>query len=146
MNTKVNGVIIKKLVRNMDHRGSTVEMFRNDDAVPINLSMGYFSYTYPGVCRGPHVHKYQTDNFIFCSGSVLLKIWDEDGNEDEITFGILNPALVTIKPGVVHGYINIGKDGVYIMNFPDRLYKGEDKLMPVDEIRYEETLHERYRM
>jgi dTDP-4-dehydrorhamnose 3,5-epimerase len=143
----VVGVTIKLLGVHKDGRGRTVELFRNDDESPINLSMGYASITNPGVSRGPHKHKFQTDNFAFIEGMVYLKLWNNGCSIPyTIILGLDRPALVTIEPGVIHGYTNMGILPVIIMNFPDRLYKGEDKQCDVDEVRYENNPESLYKM
>ena len=59
----IDGVIIKKIVKNKDSRGWLAEFWRSDE-VAYRPVMGYASLTRPGVVRGPHEHKYQSDCFI----------------------------------------------------------------------------------
>jgi dTDP-4-dehydrorhamnose 3,5-epimerase len=53
-----------------------------------------------------------------------------------------NPQAVIVPKGVVHAYKNISQTqkGV-VINFPNRLYMGEGKKEPVDEIRHENDPH-----
>ena len=72
----IKGVIIKKLNKYDDERGSLAEIYRHDeiDFIP---AMAYLSITKPGVKRGPHEHVYQTDCFIFIGpGMFELYLWD----------------------------------------------------------------------
>jgi dTDP-4-dehydrorhamnose 3,5-epimerase len=55
-----------------------------------------------------------------------------------MTVGEDNPVVVVVPPGVVHGYRNLASTDGLVLNFPNRLYAGEGRKQPVDEIRYEE--------
>ncbi len=74
----IEGVIIKKLTRHLDHRGSLCETFRADElSAGFTPAMSYISYTEPGISRGPHEHTEQTDLFAMPGpGNFLLKMWD----------------------------------------------------------------------
>jgi len=60
------------------------------------------------------------------------------GARQELSVGEGNAVIVVIPPGVVHAYRNVGTLDAYVLNFPDRLYAGEGKKEPVDEIRHED--------
>jgi dTDP-4-dehydrorhamnose 3,5-epimerase len=141
--TEITGVVIAPLKRNTDARGWLMELYR-DDALPEGFHpvMGYLSVTHPGVARGPHEHREQTDGFCFLSGTFRLTLWEnrpggEKCKEVHIV-GESNPVFVAVPPGVVHAYENIGDADAYVLNFPDRLYAGWGKKEPVDEVRHEE--------
>ena len=144
---EIEGVVIEKLIKFSDERGFLVESFRIDN-LPDSLQpvMSYVSYTRPGIARGPHEHKGQTDIFCFMGpGNFRVKLWDN--RKESMTFGCCwevvggedNPIRVIVPPGVVHGYKNISKevDGM-VMNYPDKLYQGWGKKEEVDEIRHED--------
>jgi dTDP-4-dehydrorhamnose 3,5-epimerase len=150
---EIEGIIIEKLTKFSDERGFLVETFRVDN-LPDNLqpAMSYVSYTKPGITRGPHEHKEQTDIFCFMGpGNFMIKLWDN--RKESKTFGYVmeivggedNPIRVIVPPGVVHGYKNISKevDGM-VINYPDKLYQGWDRKEEVDEIRHEDTEDEFY--
>ena len=44
---------------------------------------------------------------------------------------------MTIPPGVVHAYRNVSDIPGWVFNAPNRLYAGQGKQEPVDEIRHE---------
>jgi len=139
----INGVIIRKITKNEDSRGWLAEFFRQDE-VGYRPAMGYVSLTKPGVIRGPHEHKYQSDAFVFMGpGNFALFLWDNrsasatKGEQIKIEAGENNPALVIVPPGVVHGYKCVGDQDGFCINLPDQLYKGEGKRGEVDEIRWE---------
>jgi dTDP-4-dehydrorhamnose 3,5-epimerase len=51
--------------------------------------------------------------------------------------GASNPGSVVVPPGVVHGYRSLGPEPGLVLNCPNRLFMGEGKREPVDEIRHE---------
>jgi len=121
-----------------------MELFRSDEVdSAVFPAMGYLSVTHPGVARGPHEHREQTDTFCFLSGRYELTIWENRTGRARVKevfdLGEAEPALVVIPPGVVHAYRNVGDSEAYVLNFPNRLYAGEGRKEPVDEIRHEET-------
>lgn len=153
MQGEIEGVIIKKLEKFSDERGHLVETFRIDN-LPNKLKpvMSYVSYTKPGIARGPHEHKKQSD--IFClmgPGNFKIKLWDNRkgsktfGNYTELIGGKDNPIQVIVPPGVAHGYKNISEDEIgMVINYPDKLYGGWDRKEEVDEIRHEDKEDEFY--
>ena len=46
--------------------------------------------------------------------------------------------IITVPPGVVHGYRNVGVSDALLINCPNRLYAGEGRAESVDEIRHED--------
>jgi dTDP-4-dehydrorhamnose 3,5-epimerase len=57
-----------------------------------------------------------------------------------------DPVFVTVPPGVVHAYKNVGSDDAFVLNFPDRLYAGVNRAEAVDEIRHEDDEDSRFGM
>ena len=115
--------------------------------------MAYVSQTLPGVARGPHEHVEQTDFFGFVGpGEFTLYLWDIRvdsatwGKRIRTVVGETNHRSVIIPPGVVHAYKNTGDVPGWVFNAPDRLYAGEGKRAPVDEIRHEQRLDSPYVM
>ena len=102
------------------------------------------------VIQGPHEHHDQTDGFIFFDGSYELHLWENRPSEPEnyeiIPVGKDNPVFVTVPPGVVHAYRNVGDADAFVINVPDRLYAGWGKKEPVDEIRYENDENSRFKL
>jgi dTDP-4-dehydrorhamnose 3,5-epimerase len=107
--------------------------------------MGYLSMTRPGVVRGPHEHREQTDTFAFAGPSDFeVTLWDNRsgsptfGRRETLVLGVSRPALLIIPPGVVHAYCNVGSVDGWVLNFANRLYKGSGRKEPADEIRHED--------
>ena len=143
---EIDGCVITPLKKFSDNRGWLAEFFRHDDLPDVlHPKMGYLSLTHAGVKRGPHEHKEQADLFLFFDGIFRLYLWD--ARPDSPTFrsrrridaGHLHPVAVIIPPGVVHAYRNAGEHDAYSINCPNRLYAGEGKKGPVDEIRHEDV-------
>jgi dTDP-4-dehydrorhamnose 3,5-epimerase len=61
-----------------------------------------------------------------------------------IEVGEDNPMFVMVPPGVVHAYRNVGESDAIVLNFPNKLYAGEGKKEPVDEIRHEHDPESRF--
>jgi len=137
--------LITPLARHADSRGWLVELYREDElAEGIHPVMAYISQTLPGIVRGPHEHRDQTDYFAFIGpGDFELVLWDARpdsptfGNQTREVYGTSSPCAVSIPPGVVHAYKNVSDVPGWVFNGPNRLYAGRGKQEPVDEIRHE---------
>lgn len=144
---EIEGVVFKPLKRYVDGRGWLVELFRQDElAKDDRPRMGYISETLPGVARGPHEHADQSDYFAFLGpGDFKLYLWDARrnsptfGHRQAVVVGESNMQAVLIPPGVVHAYRNVGDRPGWVINCPNRLYAGEGRREPVDEIRHEDA-------
>jgi len=142
----IDGVVVRPLKRFEDERGWLVELYREDELDSASCPvMAYVSQTFPGVIRGPHEHREQTDCFAFIGpGQFKLYLWDARpdsptaGNRQTLLVGVENRALVCVPPGVVHAYRNVSQTPGWVFNAANRLYAGPGKRGPVDEIRHEE--------
>ncbi len=144
---KIHDVVVKPLNKYLDERGWLAELFRSDEVehgtMPV---MAYLSMTQPGVARGPHEHVDQTDYFCFIGPSNFkIHLWDN--RKDSPSFGVKQvifagidvPMMMTVPPGVVHAYKNVGIDNGIVFNAPNKLFAGENKKQPIDEIRHEDA-------
>jgi dTDP-4-dehydrorhamnose 3,5-epimerase len=151
---EIDGVVVRELRRFNDQRGWLTELFRHDElAEEFYPTMAYISSTNPGVTRGPHEHVDQADLFCFLGPSNFkLRMWDN--RESSRTFnhvmtliaGVDHPASVLVPAGVVHAYQNVGSEDGIVINCPNRLYAGEGRRAPVDEIRHEDDRDTIYRI
>lgn len=144
---KIRDVVVRPLAKHLDERGWLSELFRSDELEGIpSPAMAYVSMTAPGVARGPHEHVEQTDYFCFL-GPANFKIYLWDSRPGSDTFGTKQvvyagadaPKTVVVPPGVVHAYKNVGTESGLVFNAPDRLYAGQGRKHPVDEIRHEDA-------
>jgi dTDP-4-dehydrorhamnose 3,5-epimerase len=138
----INGVVMWDLKQLKDDRGWLMECWRADELIDDDIpDMAYVSMTLPGVSRGPHEHRDQTDLFIFAGpGDFEVHLWEqEDSYKETFTLGESCPMAVLVPPGVIHGYRNISDKPGLVINCPNRLYMGPGKRYKVDEIRHEES-------
>jgi dTDP-4-dehydrorhamnose 3,5-epimerase len=142
----IDGVVVTPLRKFQDDRGWLMEVFRHDElAEAFHPAMAYLSLTYPGVIRGPHEHLDQADLFAWAGpGDFLMTLWDNRPgsptfeNRMELAMGAANPATVLVPKGIVHCYRCTSREPGLVMNCPNRLFRGEGKAGPVDEIRHED--------
>lgn len=142
---EIEGVVLRPALKHTDQRGWLAEIFRGDEFPPDLLpAMSYVSVTKPGVSRGPHGHREQTDVFAFVGpGTFRVRLWDNRpssrsyGRRMTALAGEGNPMIVIVPPGVVHGYTNVSDKEAMVLNYPNRLYAGKGKKEPVDEVRHE---------
>jgi dTDP-4-dehydrorhamnose 3,5-epimerase-like enzyme len=150
----IEGVVFRSVSPYKDHRGWLAELYREDELPPNSHPvMAYVSETLPGVARGPHEHVDQTDYFAFLGpGEFCLYLWDSRSNSPtrghrmKVLVGESNKQCVLVPPGVVHAYKNVGTVSGWVFNAPNRLYAGENKRSPVDEIRHEDKAESVYRL
>ncbi len=146
MQCDIDGVTFKELTLFSDKRGWLMEIFRQDELPgEHHPAMAYVSMTNPGQVRGPHAHEHQSDCFAFVGPSTFrLYLWDNRPDSPSFgkTFraeaGEMYPVMVIVPAGVVHAYKNIGSVEGIVYNAANRLYRGEGRSQPVDEIRYED--------
>jgi len=137
----VEGLEIRKLSVYKDQRGWLSEIIRDDETTYRSV-MTYLSMTRSGLLRGPHEHRDQTDYFCFV-GQFRLYVWDNRKDsptylEKKVIDTNGTPTVAIVPAGIVHAYKNIGSNDGLVINLPDRLFMGEGKTEPVDEIRYED--------
>lgn len=125
----IQGVNVKPLKVIADERGYLMEMMRADDPFFQKFGQSYVSVAYPGVVKGWHFHKVQTDHFVIVKGMMKVVLYDSregsptKGLLNEFFMGERNPILVTIPPGVVHGMKGIGTEPAMLVNVPTEMYK-----------------------
>ena len=148
MNVTIDGVRIKNLKVIPDERGWLMEILRCDDEVFTQFGQVYLSTAYPGVAKAWHYHKLQTDNFTCVRG--MMKVALYDAREDSPTYKVLmelfagekNPILISVPPGVYHGFKAVGTETAYFVSIPTLPYNYEEpdeyRLPPdTNEIPYE---------
>jgi dTDP-4-dehydrorhamnose 3,5-epimerase len=125
----IQGVNVKPLKVIADERGYLMEMMRADDPFFQRFGQSYVSVAYPGVVKGWHYHKVQTDHFVIVKGMMKVVLYDQregsptKGLLNEFFMGEKNPILVTIPPGVVHGMKGIGTEPAMLVNVPTEMYQ-----------------------
>ncbi len=128
----IEGVVVKKLVRHPDDRGFFQEILRDDDALLRNFGQASLSMSYPGVIKAFHYHERQDDLWFFPVGAAQVVLYDQ--RIDSPTHGVtqvlypseMNPLLVVIPVGVVHGYRVLGQTPLMIVYFTTESYRPDD--------------------
>jgi len=124
----IEGVQVRKLRLIPDERGFLLEMMRNDWPEFVKFGQAYVTAVYPGVVKGWHYHKIQTDHFICIHGMAKVVLYDgregssTHGEVNEFFMGPLNPILLKIPKGVWHGFKGISEEMTLIVNVPSELY------------------------
>ena len=150
----VEGIEVRRVEKHSDERGWLIELFRSDELDPeLTPRMSYLSVTKPGIARGPHEHIDQFDYFCF-AGPSTFKVYFWDNRQGSSTYqnrmtvvvGEESPSIVIVPKKVVHAYKNIGEVDGLVINCPNRLFMGEDKKEPVDEVRHEDDANSPYKI
>lgn len=124
----IEGVKTKKLRVIPDERGRLQEILRCDEEIFQKFGQVYVTTTYPGVVKGWHYHKIQTDNVAVVHGMVKLVLYDAreesptKGEINEFFMGVHNPMLVQIPKGVYHGWKCISLEEAIVVNSPTEPY------------------------
>jgi len=124
----IEGVKVKQLKVIPDERGFLMEMLRSDDEIFEKFGQLYLTCCYPGVVKGWHYHKKQTDHFVCVYGMAKVVLYDgregskTEGTINEFFMGEKNPILLKIPPLVMHGFKAIGGKAAFIINCPTELY------------------------
>jgi dTDP-4-dehydrorhamnose 3,5-epimerase len=128
----IEGVKIKKLKVIPDERGRLMEILRSDDELFITFGQVYLTTAYPGVVKGWHYHKKQTDNMVVVKGMMKIVLYDgREGSStkeevNEFFMGIHNTLLLQIPPFVFHGFKCIGEEEAMVVNCPTETFNYED--------------------
>ena len=127
----IEGVKIKKLKVIPDERGRLMEMLRSDDDLFIKFGQVYLTTAYPGVVKGWHYHKKQTDTMVVVKGMMKIVLYDNRegsatmGEINEFFMGIHNPLLLQIPPLLLHGFKCISDEEAMVINCPTETYDYE---------------------
>ena len=118
----IDGVVVKKLNKIPDERGTIFHMLRNDDPIFEEFGEIYFSMVYPDVIKGWHIHEKMTLNYTAIYGMIKLVLYDDredsptKGNLMEIFMGEQNYVLVKVPPLVWNGFKGIGTTPSIVAN------------------------------
>jgi dTDP-4-dehydrorhamnose 3,5-epimerase len=132
MGNAIEGIILKKLAVIPDERGWLMEILRCDDQVFEKFGQVYVTTAYPGVVKAWHYHKKQTDNFTCIHGMMKVVLYDARSDSPthkalmELFIGERNPVLISVPPGIFHGFKAIGTDTAYFLSIPTLPYNYSD--------------------
>lgn len=127
----IDGVRTKILVSHPDERGRLWEILRSDDEIFDSFGQVYVTTAFPGIVKAWHAHKLQTDFFTVISGKAKFVLYDmregssTKGQLQEFFLGRDQLQLITIPPGVYHGFMCLGQEEVIALNCPTRPYNAQ---------------------
>lgn len=132
----IAGVHRRDLELHVDDRGSLVEVLRSDWPEFEQFGQAIVTVNLPGVIRGWHWHREQTDIIVVIAGTAVVPLYD--GRSDSQTTGAIEEHVsaegrrfaLFVPPGVLHGYKTLGTVPATILNFPSRTY---DHVRPDEE-------------
>ncbi len=136
---RIAGSAVKSLRVIPDERGRLMEILRNDDDLFEQFGQVYMTTVSPGVVKGWHYHKIQSDHFAVVRGMLKLALYDvrdpklgfgyegpvseTAGMVNEYFLGEHNPILVKIPPFVLHGFKGISTQETIVINIPTEVYR-----------------------
>jgi len=132
MDGHIKGVKTKNLRVIPDERGWLMEILRSDDDIYQQFGQVYITTAYPGVVKGWHYHKKQTDNFTCISGMMKVALYDAREDSDtkdnimEFFIGEKNPILISVPPGVYHGFKGVGTQTAFFLSVPTLPYNYQE--------------------
>jgi dTDP-4-dehydrorhamnose 3,5-epimerase len=124
----IEGVVVKSLRVVPDERGWLMEIIRRDDPFFSGFGQTYLTAIYPGVVKGWHWHRRQTDHFCVVRGMAKVVLYDRrdgsptQGQINEFFIGEKNPSVVVIPCGVLHGMKGIGPEPALLLNLTTEPY------------------------
>jgi len=127
----IDGVKIKQLKIIKDQRGWLMEIMRCDEPQFDKFGQVYVTTAYPGVVKAWHLHRKQTDNFTCIHGTMRIVLYDarKDSSTKEEVMELLsdenNRMLVSVPPGVYHGFKAEGDETAYFLSVPNLPYNRE---------------------
>ena len=121
----INGVIVTPLRRIPDDRGKIMHIMKSSDQDFHTFGEVYCSTVYPGVVKGWHLHKEMTLNYVVLKGKIKFVLYDDRkdsstyGETQEIYIGDDNYVRVTVPPFVWNGFMGLGLEEAFVVNFTD---------------------------
>jgi dTDP-4-dehydrorhamnose 3,5-epimerase len=128
---KIDGVVVKNLVRHPDDRGFFQEILRDDEGLLRRFGQASLSMSYPGGIKAFHYHELQDDLWFFPVGSAQVVLYDQrvgsktQGITQVLYPGQDNPLLIVIPVGVLHGYRVLGNQPLMIVYFTTESYRAD---------------------
>lgn len=121
----IQGVIVKEMKKIPDDRGKILHIIKSTDSDYDKFGEVYCSTVYPGIVKGWHLHTEMTLNYVVLKGKIKFVL--HDNREDSPSFGKTqviyigddNYVRVTVPPNVWNGFMGVGLEESFIVNFTD---------------------------
>lgn len=130
--TLIQGVKVKKLNIIPDDRGFLTEVLKFGEETFCEIKQTTYTETYPGVIKAFHWHKKQTDIWFMAKGMAQVVLYDlrkESPTHKKINVfyvGEKNYLLISIPPGVAHGYRVLGNKSISLFYHASEPYDPEN--------------------
>ncbi len=124
----IEGVAVKQMKRWCDDRGFFSEVIKFGEETFHEVKQTSYTETFPGVIKAFHWHKKQWDVWFVLRGMAQVVLYDcrEDsktkGETQVVVCGEDNPVLISIPPGVAHGYRVLGQERVGLLYHTSESY------------------------
>lgn len=111
--SRIDGVVVRELVRHGDARGGFSETWRQEWFDGHAMVQGNRSDSAAGTVRGLHFHHHQADYWLCMGGELLVCVHDArrssptHGVTQGIRLGGDTRAGIYIPPGVLHGFLAV---------------------------------------
>lgn len=128
----IKDVAVKHLKRWCDDRGFFSEVIKDGEETFHEVKQTSYTETLPGVIKAFHWHKKQWDVWFVIKGVAQVVLHDlrEDsetkGETQVIVCGADNPMLISIPPGVAHGYRVLGNERVGLLYHTSEAYNPKE--------------------
>ena len=142
----IEGVKVVKLEPHVDDRGYLIEILRQDDEHFTKFGQVYIvGDVSRGTVRAFHKHEVLWDYFFITHGSAKFALRDDRKNSTTyeemmtIVIGERNPSLITVPPGVYHGWMAL-EDDTQLISIASELYNREgpdEERIPADSFGYQ---------
>ncbi len=134
---EIEGVGATKLIAHCDDRGYLIEILRATDAEFTRFGQVYLvGDLQAATIRAFHKHEQLWDWFFISHGAAKFVLVDDRpesptyGNIKTIVSGTRNPQMVTVPPGVYHGWMAL-EDDTQLVSIASEVYNRENP----DEVR-----------
>ena len=97
-------------------RACDVFGFTGDDKVQMAGDIN-ITWAYPGRVVAWHRHQKQTDHWFVIKGNLKVGLLDDDGNHKWVYLGDNDRRVLSIPPGVWHGYMVMGDEETILMYY-----------------------------
>jgi dTDP-4-dehydrorhamnose 3,5-epimerase len=118
----IDGVVVSPRKIIPDERGKVMHMLKATDPEFENFGEIYFSFVYPGVIKGWHLHHEMIINYAVPVGMIKLVLFDDrpgsktHGELQEIYLGEGNHCLVKVPVEVWNGFKGVGTVPAVVAN------------------------------
>ena len=118
----IDGVVISPRKIIPDERGKVMHMLKATDPEFERFGEIYFSFVYPGVIKGWHLHREMIINYAVPVGMIKLVLFDDRpgsktlGELQEIYLGEGNHCMVKVPVNVWNGFKGVGTVPAVVAN------------------------------